>query len=109
MPTLGFAIALLLVRSSISQVDVPARKSYVMAIVAPEERSAASGVTNVARTIGASLSPVLAGALMAQAATLSLPLMIAGGLKIVYDLALYFRFREVRPAEERGPLSGQAD
>lgn len=100
VPTLPLAIALLLIRSTISQMDVPTRQSYVMAVVTPEERSAASGVTNVARTVGASLSPVLAGALMSSAATLALPFVIAGGLKIIYDLSLYYQFRNVRPPEE---------
>jgi len=110
MPTLPLAIAVFLVRFSISQMDVPTRQSYTMAVVDPDERSAASGVTGVARTIGAALAPALAGSLLANAALLSLPFFIAGGLKIVYDLALYREFRAVRPPEETSPptpLPGQ--
>jgi MFS family permease len=101
MPNLGLAIALLLVRFSISQMDVPTRQSYTMAVVSPDERSAAAGITGVARTIGASLSPILAGPMLAQAALLSVPFYVAGGLKIVYDLLLYRSFRAHPPPEER--------
>ncbi len=103
MPSLGLAIALLLLRFSISQMDVPTRQSYTMAVVAPDERSAASGVTGVARTIGASLSPVISGVFIANPALLSLPFVISGGLKIVYDLALFINFRSMKPPEEQGP------
>ena len=101
MPSLGLAIALLLLRFSISQMDVPTRQSYTMAVVAPDERSAASGITGVARTIGASLSPVFAGAFMSNPVFLGLPFVISGVLKIIYDLALYFNFRAVKPPEEQ--------
>lgn len=101
MPTLGLAITLLLLRFSISQMDVPTRQSYTMAVVAPDERSAASGITGVARTIGASLSPVITGAFMSNPAFLGLPFIISGGLKIIYDLALYLNFRVVKPPEEQ--------
>jgi len=101
MPSLGLAVALLLLRFSISQMDVPTRQSYTMAIVAPDERSAASGITGVARTIGASLSPVITGAFMSNPAFLGLPLILSGGLKIIYDLALYFNFRSLKPPEEQ--------
>jgi MFS family permease len=101
MPTLGLAIAVLLVRFSISQMDVPTRQSYTMAVVAPDERSAASGITGVARTIGASLAPVFTGVFMSNPAFLGLPFIISGGLKIIYDLALYFNFRAVKPPEEQ--------
>jgi MFS family permease len=100
MPTLPLAIGLLLVRYSISQMDVPTRQSYIMAVVSPDERSAAAGVTGVARTVGASLSPVLTGPMLASAALANLPFFIAGGLKIVYDLLLYRSFRSMRPPEE---------
>jgi len=99
MPTLPLALAVLLLRFSISQMDVPTRQSYTMAVVPPDERSAASGVTGVARTIGAALAPVLAGGLLAGG-LLSVPFFLAGGLKIVYDLALYRLFSAVRPPEE---------
>jgi MFS family permease len=101
MPSLGLAIALLFLRFSISQMDVPTRQSYTMAVVAPDERSAASGITGVARTIGASLSPVFAGLFFSNPAFLGLPFVISGALKIVYDLALYFNFRAVKPPEEQ--------
>jgi MFS family permease len=101
MPNLGLAIALLLLRFSISQMDVPTRQSYIMAVVAPDERSAASGITGVARTIGASLSPVITGVFMSNPALLGLPFIISGGLKIIYDLALYMNFRAVKPPEEQ--------
>jgi MFS family permease len=101
MPSLGLAIALLLLRFSISQMDVPTRQSYTMAVVAPDERSAASGITGVARTIGASLSPVFSGLFMSNPAFLGAPFVISGVLKIIYDLALYFNFRAVKPPEEQ--------
>ena len=100
MPTLGMAIATLLVRFSISQMDVPARQSYTMAVVPPAERSAAAGITGVARTTGAAISPLFAGLLFAQPALISVPFFIAGGLKIAYDLSLYKAFVGTRPAEE---------
>lgn len=93
MPDLWSAITVLLVRYSISQMDVPARQSYTMAMVAPDERTAASGITNVARSIGAAASPMLAGILMASPFLFSAPFFVAGGLKIVYDLLLYKMFR----------------
>jgi MFS family permease len=101
MPSLGLAIVLLLLRFSISQMDVPTRQSYIMAVVDPDERSAASGITGVARTIGASLSPVLTGVFLANPALLGVPFILSGGLKIVYDLALYFSFQALKPPEER--------
>jgi len=100
-PSLPLAVALLLARFSISQMDVPTRQSYTMAVVRPEERSAAGGVTAIARSVGAALSPVLAGPMLGTTALLSLPFFLAGGLKIVYDLALYRRFINARPPEER--------
>ncbi|MGH2523359.1 MAG: MFS transporter [Anaerolineales bacterium] len=100
MPNLPLAVTVLLLRFSISQMDVPTRQSYTLAVVEPDERSAASGLTGVARTIGASLAPMLAGPLLANPALSSTPFFIAGGLKIVYDLALYRAFRAIRPPEE---------
>ena len=100
MPTLPLAIAVLLLRFSISQMDVPTRQSYTMAVVAPDERSAAAGVTGIARTVGASLAPLLAGPLYAVPALASVPFFVCGGLKIVYDLALWRGFRAHRPPEE---------
>ncbi|HLZ45436.1 MAG TPA: MFS transporter [Gemmatimonadales bacterium] len=100
MPTLPLAIAVLFARFSISQMDVPTRQSYLMAVVGPEERSGAAGVTGVARTTGAALAPVFAGFMFAHPALVNVPFFIAGVLKIVYDLVLYRAFVTVRPAEE---------
>lgn len=102
MPNLTAAVSLLLVRYSISQMDVPTRQSYTMAVVDPDERSAASGVTTIARSVGALVSPTLSGALLAVPALTSVPFFVAGGLKIVYDLLLYRAFSEKRPPEETG-------
>ena len=101
MPTLPLAIAVLLARFSISQMDVPARQSYVMAVVLPEERSAAGGITGVARTIGAAISPLFVGFMFARPRLINLPFFIAGTLKIVYDLLLYRAFVKVSAPEER--------
>ena len=92
MPSLQLAVAVLFARFSISQMDVPTRQSYLMAVVSPEERSAAGGITGVARTIGAGLAPMFAGLLFAQPGLINAPFFIAGALKIVYDLALYRSF-----------------
>ena len=100
MPTLWSAVAVLLVRFSISQMDVPTRQSFVMAVVPPEERSAAAGVTGVARTIGASISPLFAGMLFAHPALINVPFFIAGVLKSAYDLTLYRFFVALQPPEE---------
>jgi MFS family permease len=101
MPNLTLAIALLLLRFSISQMDVPTRQSYTMAVVDPDERSAASGVTGIARSVGASLSPVLTGIFLGIPALFSVPFFLCGGLKIIYDLLLYREFQTVKPPEER--------
>ena len=100
MPTLPLAIGALLLRFSISQMDVPARQSFVMAVVPPEERAAAAGVTGVARTLGAAISPLFVGAMFARPALVDVPFFIAGALKIAYDLLLYRAFITVRPLEE---------
>lgn len=102
MPNLPLAIVVLLARFSISQMDVPTRQSYTMAVVDPDERSAAAGVTAIARSVGAAVSPSLAGLMLGVPALLSLPIFLCGGLKIVYDLALWREFRRVKPPEERG-------
>lgn len=96
MPTLPLAVAVLLLRFSISQMDVPTRQAYTMALVPPNERSAAAGVTGIARTLGAALSPLTAGPLYASAALASVPFLFAGGLKIVYDLLIWQSFRKVK-------------
>jgi predicted MFS family arabinose efflux permease len=99
MSTLGLAVGLLLVRFAISQMDVPTRQSYVMAVVDPSERAAAAGITTIARSVGSALSPLLAGVLL-QASLLSLPFLLAGGLKIIYDVSLYRGFQTMKPPEE---------
>jgi MFS family permease len=101
MPFQWLAILVLLLRFSISQMDVPTRQSYTMAVVHPEERAAASGVTNVARSVGASIAPALTGQFLANPALLGIPFFLAGGLKIIYDLLLYRNFRQLKPPEER--------
>ena len=96
MPNLPLAIFVLLIRHTISQMDVPTRQSYTMAVVSPDERSAAAGVTGVARTIGASISPMITGLIITNPMLLGVPFFLAGGLKIVYDLSLYFQFRSLK-------------
>ncbi len=105
MPSLLPAVALLLLRHLLSQLDVPTRQSYTMAIVEPDERSAAAGLTSVARNAAAAAAPALAGTALAVPA-LGLPFLVAGGLKIAYDLALLATFRDVRPPEERAAKRG---
>jgi MFS family permease len=100
MPNLPLAVGVLLLRFSISQMDVPTRQSYVMAVVPRQERSAAAGVTNVARTTGAAISPLFVGLMFASPALINAPFFIAGTLKIAYDLLLYREFVSVRPPEE---------
>ena len=101
MPSLPLAIGVLLLRFSISQMDVPTRQSYTMAVVAPDERSAASGVTTIARSVGAAISPSLTGIFLSIPVLLSAPFFLSGGLKIVYDLLLYRSFRRLKPPEEQ--------
>jgi MFS family permease len=101
MPTLRLASLMLLLRFSISQMDVPTRQSYTMAVVTPGERAAASGITGVARTTGAAISPLLAGLLFSRPSLINVPFFIAGGLKIVYDLLLLRAFRSVKTHRER--------
>src|SRR5581483_4265407 len=113
MPTLRLAVLVLLVRFSISQMDVPTRQSYLMAVVTPQERSAAAGVTGVARTLGAAISPAIVGVLFAHPAWVDVPFFAAGAIKIVYDLAIYRRMASV-PLPEHGwrqspPLSTRSD
>jgi MFS family permease len=101
LPSLSLAVLVLLLRFSISQMDVPTRQSYTMAVVPAEERSAAGGFTGVARTTGAAISPLLAGFLFARPSLISAPFFIGGTLKIVYDLLLYQSFRKLHPPEEQ--------
>jgi MFS family permease len=98
-PDLTAVLILLLVRSALSQMDVPTRTSYVMAVVTPEEQPTAASVTAVPRTLAASVSPIFSGALLATAFP-GLPLIICGTLKVGYDLALLYSFRHIKPPEE---------
>jgi MFS family permease len=99
-PNLGVVLALLLVRAALSQMDVPTRTSYVMAVVTPPERPAAASVTAVPRSLASAVSPAIAGALLSTSAA-GLPLVICGCLKIAYDFALLYSFRHIKPPEER--------
>lgn len=99
-PSLELALALLLVRAALSQMDVPTRSSYVMAVVTPPERAAAASITSVPRSLAAAASPAMAGALLAADLD-AWPLVICGVLKIIYDVALLWAFRHIRPPEER--------
>lgn len=96
---LSYAVTLLLVRSALSQMDVPTRSSYVMAIVTPRERAAAASVTSVPRSLAAAASPALAGYLLGVS-TFGWPLIVGGALKIIYDILLLSMFSRVRPPEE---------
>lgn len=100
MPNLALAVLLLLMRFSISQMDVPTRQSYLMAVVQPNERSSAGGITGAARTAGAAISPVFAGFLFSRPALINVPFFVAGALKIFYDVVLYRQFAALRPPEE---------
>jgi MFS family permease len=101
-PNVTVAFALMFVRALLSNMDVPARSSYVMAIVTPAERAAAAGVTNVPRSLASAFSPALAG-LLYSLSPFAWPLVIGGALKISYDLLLLWRFEKVRPPEELDP------
>jgi MFS family permease len=101
MPDVYWAVGVLLARFSISQMDVPTRQAYTMAVVRSDERSAAAGVTGVARSVGASISPVVATILVGSAGWASVPFFLAGGLKIVYDVLLYRAFAGAGSSEER--------
>ena len=99
IPNLPLAIGAIMLRFSISQMDVPARQSYTMAVVEPDERSAAAGVTAIARSIGAALSPSITGYLLGVPALYAVPFFVSGALKIIYDLALWREFRSVKPLQ----------
>ena len=101
MPNLRLAVMVLLARFSISQMDVPTRQSYTMAVVSAEERSAAAGITGVARTTGAAISPLFVGFLFARPALINVPFFVAGTFKIIYDLLLYRAFISLPPPEEK--------
>jgi MFS family permease len=105
MPSLELAIVILLLRNLLSQLDVPTRQSYTMAIVEPGERSASAGILSVARNVGAAIAPSFAGAILAVP-SVGLPFILAGGLKIIYDLWIFAVFRKVKPPEEVVPDVG---
>jgi len=105
-PAAWLAVLLFLARMSVSQMDVPTRKSYTMAVVDPDERTAAAGITNVARTAAGAVAPVFSGAAVGLGA-LGLPFFAAGALKIAYDGLIYSAFRNVHPPEERRPLTSR--
>jgi sugar phosphate permease len=98
-PSLSVAIAFYLIRMALSQMDVPTRQSYIVAVVNEEERTAAAGITNISRNISQAISPSLTGIII-NTFTLSTPFIIGGLLKIAYDIALYVNFRKIKPPEE---------
>jgi MFS family permease len=100
MPNLPLAITILLLRFSISQMDVPTRQSYTLAVVSPEERSSAAGVTGIARTLGASLAPLFSAPLIGIPVLAGAPFIISGVLKLIYDFSLYLNFKAIKPQEE---------
>jgi MFS family permease len=100
MPSLELAVGLLLARNLLSQLDVPTRQSYTMAVVDPDERAAAAGILSVARNAGAAAAPLFTGAVLAVP-SMGLPFLLAGALKIIYDLWIFAVFRKVKPPEEQ--------
>ncbi len=100
MPTFSTAALFLLLRHLLSQMDVPTRQAYTMALVAPEERPAAAGFTGSVRALAQACAPLVSGIAMATAAS-GTPFFLSGGLKIVYDVALYFRFRGVALPDDK--------
>jgi len=105
MPNAPAAVIMLLLSQSTSQMDVPARQSYVMAVVPPEERPAAASVTNVPRSLASAASPLLAGALLSRT-SFGWPLILGGAIKLVYDLLLLVQFRSIKPPDEFGETAG---
>jgi MFS family permease len=108
MPNLELAIMCLLIRSALAQMDVPARTSYVMAVVTPPERPAAASLTNVPRSLATAISPTIAGSLL-NVTAFGWPLLIGGTLKATYDLMLLGMFRNVRPPEEEPVVTGSGE
>eukprot|EP00455_Lapot_gusevi_P003039 TRINITY_DN11257_c0_g1_i6.p1 TRINITY_DN11257_c0_g1~~TRINITY_DN11257_c0_g1_i6.p1 ORF type:complete len:488 (-),score=142.22 TRINITY_DN11257_c0_g1_i6:37-1371(-) len=107
MPNMGLAILILLLRFSISQMDVPTRQAFTVAAVEADERTITTGITNIIRSVGAGLSPYLAGVLVASKASFDYPFYLAGGLKIIYDLLVYWQFKdfEKKPTPAPAPVS----
>ena len=104
MPNLATSSAVYMGRSLLSQMDVPTRQSYVMAIVEPEERSRVAGLINLPRSLTSAIGPTITGFVM-QFLGPSLPFLLAGGVKAFYDIALYFNFKDVKPPEEQNTAS----
>jgi MFS family permease len=100
-PNLPFAIGFYLARMALSQMDVPTRQSYIVAVVNEDERTAAAGITNISRNISQAISPSVTGAILQLLPAMSTPFVIGGALKIIYDLALYFSFRNIKPEQEQ--------
>ena len=99
-PTLPIAAILYLIRMALSQMDVPTRQSYIVSVVKDEERTAATGITNISRNISQTLSPSLAGYIIQSLSLFFAPFLIGGVLKVIYDIALYFSFRNIKPQQE---------
>ena len=99
-PTLPLAIALYLTRMALSQMDVPTRQSYIVAVVEENERTAAAGITNISRNIAQAVSPSLAGYILHSVSVLAVPFVLGGVLKIAYDIALYINFKNKKPPDE---------
>lgn len=99
-PTFPIALRLHLARMTLSQMDVPTRQSYIVAVVDENERTAAAGITNTSRNVSQAISPSIAG-LVIQSLWLSAPFVIGGLLKIAYDMGIYFNFRKIKPPEEK--------
>jgi MFS family permease len=99
-PTLPIAAILYLIRTALSQMDVPTRQSYIVSVVKDEERTAATGITNISRNVSQALSPSLAGYILQSTSLLFAPFLIGGLLKVIYDVALYFSFRNIKPQHE---------
>ena len=104
-PTLPIAIGLYIARMALSQMDVPTRQSYVMSVVSEEERTAAAGITNTSRNVAQAFSPSIAGYILQSMSLLYAPFLLGGLLKIIYDAALYFSFRNLKPSNEDQDIS----
>ena len=100
VPTFDLAIVLYLIRMGLSQMDVPTRQSYIVAVVNENERTAAVGITNISRNITQAISPSIAGYILQFVSFLYAPFLLGGGFKIVYDIALYLNFRKIKPSDE---------
>jgi len=100
-PTLPIAVVLYLLRMALSQMDVPTRQSYIVAVVMEDERTVSAGITNISRNVTQAISPSLISILINHL-SLAAPFVIGGALKVVYDIALFLNFRNIKPPEEKG-------